>query len=483
VPFKLYAKEQKSLFGEILDWMLTPLLLLWPITLALTWWFSQGVASVPYDRALGANTRAVANLVSVRGEQAQTAITSVSMPASTRDVLRADEADAVYFQVLGARGEFVAGERDLPLPPEGEKPVVGELRFRDADLELVTLRVAYTWVRLGPADAKPVLVQVAETRDKRATLAADIMKGAVLPQFLTIPLAILMVWFALERSLRPVRRLEQRIKEREVGDLSPIDETAAPQELAPMVKSVNTLMSRMSQSLISQRRFLADAAHQLKTPLAGLRMQAELALKEGTDASELKQSLRQISHSSVRATHTVNQLLALARVEGVASLTMHPVNLVSAVAEAVAESLPQALDKRIDLGYEGPSAGEVSVRLRGNPTLVKEMVRNLIDNAVAYTPEGGIVTARLWVDPFSQTQIIQVEDNGPGIPVAERELVIQPFYRPLGNAVDGSGLGLAIVVEIAKQHGGKLTIEDAKPGAEPPGTHMTLTFAAQGVVG
>jgi len=233
-------------------------------------------------------------------------------------------------------------------------------------------------------------------------------------------------------------------------------------------------------SLSTQKRFLADAAHQLKTPLAGLRMQADLAQRE-TDADELKKSLKQIGRASVRATHTVNQLLALARAETAGrSLAKQRVDLVDVIAEAIQESLPHALDKHIDLGYEGHAAGEAASRVDANGTLLKEMVRNLIDNAINYTPEHGQVTARLLADRMGGELMLMVEDTGPGIAEAERALVFQPFYRTLGTNVDGSGLGLAIVAEIAQQHGATVEIESCGHPAPLPGARLTVRFAGRG---
>ena len=265
--------------------------------------------------------------------------------------------------------------------------------------------------------------------------------------------------------------------------MSPLDEGAVPQEVGPLVDSVNDLLTRLKDSIAIQKRFLADAAHQLKTPLAGLRMQADLAQRPGASEAELKQSLQQIGRASMRATHTVNQLLSLARAEGSnAELARQACDLARITQEAVREAVPRALERRIDLGYDGPEPGQRAVQLRGNPTLLHEMARNLVDNALKYTPSSaeraGVVTARVRGDYAQGTLTLQVEDNGPGIAPAERAHVLQPFYRVLGNGVDGSGLGLPIVEEIARQHQASVGIEDAHPGEQPPGTRFTVRFAS-----
>jgi two-component system sensor histidine kinase TctE len=474
---KLFQREQRSLFGEILDWMLTPLLLLWPISLALTWLVAQNIASRPFDRALEYNVQALAQLIKSDAKGV-----SFNLPQPAREILRADEVDMIYFQVLGVRGEFLSGERDLPLPAQEEKPAPGEVQMRDAEMRGSPIRVAYLWVPIDQPGFQYALVQVAETLEKRSVLATEIIKGVMLPQFVILPLAVLLVWLALVRGIKPLSQLEERIRSRKSDDLSPLDDKVVPLEVAPLVSSINDLLTRLKESIATQKRFLADAAHQLKTPLAGLRMQADLAQREASSAAELKQSLQQIGRASVRATHTVNQLLSLARAEsGGAGITRQTCDLVSITMEVIQDSLPRAMEKRIDLGYEGVELGSHGVTILGNDTLIKELIRNLIDNAINYTPSTpdspGIVTARVLSDGFSQVVVLQVEDNGPGIPATERELVFQPFYRALGNEADGSGLGLPIVVEIVQKHDAVLELEDAQPGKPMPGAKFTIRFS------
>ncbi len=483
------AREQRSLFGEILDWMLAPLLLLWPMSVALTWLVAQNIAGRPFDRDLAEMARAVARQVVVApGSVERPSGVRLRLPEVATEVLRADDADKVYFQVLGARGEYIAGDRSLPVPDES--PLVTQtLKYRDDEVHDDEVRVAYLWLPpTGVPGEQPPLVQVAETRDKRARLATEIIKGVIVPQFVVLPLAVLLVWFALARGIRPLNELQQRIRKRESHDLSPLAERDVPEEVAPLVGAINDLLGRLDRSMASQKQFLADAAHQLKTPLAGLRTQAELAQREieagQRDPKALSQSLQYIAQSSERAAHMVNQLLAMARAE--AKTQARPpevVDLAELVRETVRDFVPKAMDKRIDLGYEGPE-GEAAWRgwLMGQPLMVRELVRNLVDNALQYTPAGGTVTARVVDDPFGQVVVLQVEDTGPGIPEAERALVLQPFYRALGTNVDGSGLGLAIVNEIAQQHGAELIIADARPRASAaaqgmsPGSLFTVRF-------
>ncbi|MDQ0573336.1 two-component system sensor histidine kinase TctE [Variovorax paradoxus] len=476
---KLFQRAQRSLFGEILDWMLTPLLLLVPVSIGVTWLVAQGIANAPFDRALEYNVQTLARLVTV-----QQGRTEFVLPQPAREILRADDADRVYYQVLDGHGKLLSGEADVPHPNTDEPPVMGVVLLRNGEMRGKPVRVASLWLDDGGDDTAPALLQVAETREKQSVLAIEIIKGVLLPQFAILPLAVLLIWLALVRGIKPLSVVEARIRERRPGDLSPLDESSVPLEVVPLVSSVNELLDKLNDSIHTQKRFLADAAHQLKTPLAGLRMQADLAQREGANADELKQSLKQIGRASVRATHTVNQLLSLARAESTGAGTgRQPCDLARLTIEVVREAVPRAIEKRIDLGYDGAEAGAPGVVLEGNATLLKELVRNLVDNAINYTPSSperpGVITARVLADPFGQVVLLQVEDNGPGIAESDRELVFEPFYRVLGNEADGSGLGLPIVREIANQHHAQVKLEDAHPGRQPPGARFTVRFEGE----
>ena len=487
-PQPLPARRHRSLFGEILDWMLAPLLLLWPMSVVLTWLVAQGLANQPYDRELGTKVRQLAQEVAFQRQPGGRTEATFRLSPAAVEMLRADDTDLIYFQVLGSRGEPLAGERAIPMPRDDAPP--GEVRFRDETVRDAEVRVAYLWVAgAEPGSGATPLIQVAETLGKRSRLATEIIKGVILPQFVILPVAVLLVWLALARGIEPLNELQQRIRRRESSDLSPIDENAAPEEVSPLVRAINDLLARLDQSIKAQKRFLADAAHQLKTPLAGLRTQAELAQREidagHHDPMALKASLQQIARSSQNAAHMVNQLLAMARAEDEEQgAPREAVSLATLATETVRDFVPRALDKRIDLGYEGPAwlrGRAPAVRVRGNEVLLRELVRNLVDNALRYTPPGGTVTVRVLADPFGQVVVLQVEDSGPGIAPGEREQVFQPFYRSLGTNVDGSGLGLAIVREIADRHAAEITLSDARPRSPSgagPGTLFTLRFAA-----
>jgi two-component system sensor histidine kinase TctE len=493
------SPQQGSLFGEILDWMLAPLLLIWPISVALTWLVAQGIAGRPYDRELGETARSL-------GQQVATATPATlgrgkdryALAPEAAALLRADASDTVYYQVLGLRGELLSGDATLPVPTEDAPVAPWELHFRDDEVGSDAVRVAYLWVApAGQAGSgRTMLVQVAETMGKRARLTNEIIKGVILPQFVILPLAVLLVWLALARGISPLNELQRRIRSRESSDLSPIDEQRVPDEVAPLVRAINDLLARLDSSMSRQKHFLADAAHQLKTPLAGLRTQAELIQREidagRASPEEMKRSLAQIARASERAAHMVNQLLAMARAEDVEqALRREPVNLAEIAIDTVRDFVPRALERRIDLGYDGVVPDDSRLRVHGQPVLLGELIRNLVDNALLYTPAGGLVTVRVVEDPFGQVVVLQVEDSGPGIAPGEREKVFQPFYRSLGSGVEGSGLGLAIVKEIVQQHEAEITLDDTRlrrivgseaggewPDGQGTGARFTIRFPA-----
>jgi len=473
---KLFQLRRKSLFGQILDWMLTPLLLLLPLSVMLSWVVAESIAGRPFDRGLEHNVKALVQLIKTDRQHLL-----FNLPSPAREILRADDTDIIYYQVIGAHGELVSGDGDFPIPPEDDKSSLGEMHLRDDKMHGVNIRVAYEWVKVDLPNAKPVLVQVGETLEKRSVLATEIIKGVLLPQLVVLPLVVLLVWLALGHGIEPLNALGERIRQRKPDDLSPLEGHYVPKEIAPLVASFNDLLTRLKDSIATQKRFLADAAHQLKTPLAGLRMQADLAQREGSNTQELKKSLQLIGRASIRATHTVNQLLSLARAEsGNASIAHSPCNIVEIAQSVIQDSLPHALERHIDLGYEGVGADSRGVRILGNATLLKELVRNLVDNAMSYTPSNaqtpGVITVRVLSDTAAKVVALQVEDSGPGIPATEREQIFQPFYRVLGTEVDGSGLGLAIVMEVAQLHGATVNVQDASPGKPNPGASFTVLF-------
>jgi two-component system, OmpR family, sensor histidine kinase TctE len=459
------SSEPNSLFGEILDWMLAPLLLLWPISIAVTNHVANDIANEPYDQALAENVGAIIRLVKVVGDKV-----TVNLPAPAKAILHADEQDATYFQVRGPKNEVLAGDKALSALSGDERAATDVVRFRDGSIEGESIRIAYQAVAL--AEERTLLVQVAETRKKREALASRIISGVLLPQFAIIPLAVVLVWLGLSRGLRPLSRLRERMARRRPGDLSPISIRGTPEELQPMLHSFNQLLGRLEENLQAQQRFIADAAHQMKTPVTGLRMQAELAMTE-TDPSQLRRSVEQIALGAERAGHLISQLLTLARAEA-SHEKLHRFEIVDieALAHSVTfEWVERAQVKRIDLGFEG---SDWPLAVDGVPLLLREMLKNLLDNAIKYTPAGGRVTVRLMAGEHA---VLEVEDNGIGVPAEDRERVFERFYRVLGTDADGSGLGLPICREIAEQHRATISL---LAGHEGHGSRVVVVFPRAG---
>lgn len=449
--------------------MLAPLLFVWPLSIAFTHYFANNVANFPYDQALREHVAAIARQVKlVNGKP------MLTLPASTRALLRADETDSVYFHVVTRDGKLLAGDKDLPMPTRAldAEIIAGEIYLRDAEFNGQDLRFAYTYLAEAkmPKDSW-VVVEVAETTEKRNQLANKIVASVILPQFIIIPLAVMLVWFGLSRGLRPLTRLRKMIEARDPADLSPIATRRVPEELEPLVEAFNEMLERMKKNVEAQQRFVADAAHQMRTPLTGLKTQAQFAIRE-TDPDALRHALRQIAMGVDRAGRLVNQLLTLARTEGGGEPSQQkhePLDLAVLIREIVEDWVMVAIEKGIDLGYES----DRPAMIMGNAFLLRELAKNLLDNALRYTPSGGHVTCRILVN--ANAVVLEVEDNGVGISEDESELVFERFYRVNDAASEGSGLGLAIVQEIAMQHDSKASL---RPNANGRGAVARVTFAA-----
>ncbi len=460
-PFVTF-EYPNSLFGEILDWMLAPLLLLWPISIAATNHVASFIANQPYDQHLADNVTAITKLVKIDGDRV-----TVNLPASARTVLRTDETDQLLYQVVAPNTRVVQGDREIPWPPLPAKIEAGKVLFRDERIDAENVRIAYAFIPVREG-LPPAVVQVAETLKKREALSGSIIYGVLLPQFAIIPLAVILVYMGLTRGIAPLRALQQRIHRRRPTDLSPIPVTRVPDEVRPVVEAFNQMMGRLEENLQAQQRFIAQAAHQMRTPLTGLKTQTEIALSE-TDPAQMRQALKLIAESTERASHMINQLLILARAEA-SHEKLHqvvPVDLDALAREITTEWVMRALAKEIDLGYE-----ESGTRLMidGVPLLLREMLTNLIDNAIKYTPRGGHVTVRTRA---AEMAVVEIEDDGVGIAPDERESVFERFYRVLGTGEEGSGLGLPIAAEIAELHRAKIELAE---GAEGRGCLFRVSF-------
>jgi two-component system, OmpR family, sensor kinase len=294
-------------------------------------------------------------------------------------------------------------------------------------------------------------IQVAQNRDAREARARSLALRAVMPIVLLAPLLMAAVWWLITRSLDPVQRIRRQVAGRPADDLSPLPEAGLPEEVLPLVRELNLLFDRVRLAFDAQRHFVADAAHELRSPLAALKLQAQ-ALHRNGDAAQREAALQRLEAGIERAIRLVSQMLALARAESESPAQTERIGLQQLAREAVAEVLPAARERGIDLGLETDTEAEVT----GHPGALHMLLRNLLENAVKYTPAGGRVD--ISITPGDTGTQLVVEDSGPGVPDAERERVFDRFYRTADAAAAGSGLGLAIVRTIAEQHGATVTL-------------------------
>jgi two-component system sensor histidine kinase TctE len=320
-------------------------------------------------------------------------------------------------------------------------------------------------------DAKPaqaVTVEIAETLNKRHDLAWLILVSVILPQLVLIAIAGLLVWFGVAHGLAPLNRLREAVSARSHLDLSPIAAEGAPAEVHPLLNAINDLLARLNEVLTFQSRFIADAAHQLRTPVAGLKTHIEVALREN-DLAQTKHALAHLYTGVERLSRLVSQLLSLARNEPntVRTLNFVPLDLNKLARETTMEWVPEAYQKNIDLGFEG---SETPVPMNGDPTRLTELINNLLDNAIRYSRDRGRVTVRV---TRGERQRLSVSDDGPRIPEEERDRVFERFHRLLGSHASGSGLGLAIAQEIARLHDADISLGDDIDGV---GNTFTVSF-------
>ena len=459
-----------SLFSEMLDWMLAPFLLLWPLSVGLTYLIGISLANDAFDRGLASKTRALAEQAVWNQQQ-----NSIKLIAELKTLLADDDTTSHFYRIDNAKGEFLLGDPELPAVPIEQLLDDGLVAFRTVDFHESTLRVAALRQKSAANSAAPtapdagsIVVYMGESTEKRTALAREIMKGIVFPQMLVVPLMVFLMWLGLRRGTAPLERLRGQVMTREVGDVRPLQAPEAPEEVAPLINAFNELLARVEHEGAAQKRFIANAAHQLRTPLAGIKMQTELALRS-VEPDEKTEALNKIAAGTARTAHLINQLLALARTEGAAanSLPMSAVDFGSIARDVVASAYPLASNKQIDLGFDAP---DELVIVQGHADLLRELVSNLVDNAIRYTPVNGRVTVRVF-DHASPT--LEVEDDGIGIPEAERELVFERFYRVIGGLEAGSGIGLAIVREIAVRHGASVSVITPQVGS---GSLFRVTF-------
>ena len=429
---------------RLLKWLIGPILVLNLAGAALTYLLAWTPAQLAFDQGLSDAALALAARVR-QGPQGAL----LDLPAQAEQVLRADRADATYFAVRRADGTLIAGDADFP--------VLGPANVQDAMARGEPVRVATASVRAG---GDTIRVAVAKTLRKRGQIRSATIRALVLVEGLfTLALAGL-IWFSVTSGLLPLSRMRANLNARAGADLEPIADEGVPYELTPVVSAFNDLLGKVRAGARAQHDFLANVAHQLRTPLAGMKLQLEwLGQRHAGDADSVR-SVGLMLQSNERMIRQTNQLLALARAEPsrFEKTRLEPLDLSALVAEVVQYFVDEAGKKDIDIGFDLQPAS-----VKGDSLLLRDLVDNLVDNAVRYTPAGGTVTVRC-LRGADGGGVLEIEDSGPGIAVHQRAQVFQRFVR-LDDKVAGSGLGLAIVRDIAQAHGAAIDIADGPGGS------------------
>lgn len=439
--------RQNSLRKQLIVRMLLVMLPLFILLWIIAYFSSQYFINAAFDRSLTRRTYALADQVEVISGRAH-----VDIPVAAREMLAFDQEDLLFYRVLDPQSRVIEGERVMPPLPgkKGVKP--GHLIVYDGIKDGEKVRVAAFALSLKGTSARgTVLVQVGETLSRRSALAQRATLAIVIPMLLMTLTAAAAIAYGVGRGLEPLSRLRDRLSARKAFDLSPVPLEGTPAELRPFLDEINSLLLRLSGAVDAQSRFVADAAHQLRTPIAGIRAQAEAALVNA-QPDDAQHALARIAQATQTMGELVQKLLILARVDAAENtLRLIPLDGVELVREVAREWAPQALAKGAEIGFDSPDRDAPQV---GDAQLLREMLSNLIDNALRY----GGTRISLTVYRTEQGVTWCVADDGPGIPESQRAAVFLPFFR-LSGGVDGAGLGLTIVQRIANLHGAKVRLD------------------------
>jgi two-component system sensor histidine kinase TctE len=434
--------RRSSIRRRLFVFLIPALLLLVIGAAALTYHVALRVATSAYDRSLLDPALDIAANIRVDAKGPR-----LAMQAQAQQALLYDHEDDVVFQIRDSSGAVVIGDAALEAPP---KLAPGERTFFDGRFRAEPVRIAAVRSDSG------MYVQVAETLHKRNRLVWEILAAGLLPALLIAAGTLALAWTGIARGLAPLASIRMQLLRRTPHDLRPLEDDATPVEIAPAIEALNRLFAKLRESNESQQRFMANAAHQLRTPLAGLQLHLELLLRSELDP-EVRTEIAGMHAATVRASHLANQLLALAKAEASAEnpAAAANVDLYTVADHAAQEWVQRAIARDIDLGFVLEHAS-----VSGNALLLGELLDNLLDNALRYARQGGSVTVRCGYE--AGTPYLSVEDDGPGIPRASHSRVFERFYRVPGTPGDGAGLGLAIVKEVASRHGGTVEIDSSR---------------------
>lgn len=442
----------KSLRLQLLCWLLLPLAGLMALNVWTSFRQARSTADLVTDRTLDAAARAIAEDVRVdRG------VIDAVVPPVALEMFDTGHRDRVYYRVDTGAGRLLVGYPDLPVTSERLKdgiPAHFADTYRGELLRLAALRYPV----VGAGDGERIVVVVGVTLAGHGAMVRELWVGGMVRQLLLLVAAAVLVLLGLRRGLAPLMRLRDAVRDRDRNDLTPISDTAVQSELRPLVEALNAYMGRVEGQMAAQRRFVANAAHQLRTPLALLATQATFARRSGNGA-ERDQALAGVEESTRRLARLAAQLLTLSRAEPGGRRPRDEVIDLADSTRRVMEGLADfAIERGIDLGLDVLSEATAA----GDGAMLREAIVNLVDNALRYTPTGGTVTVTVSGGPDGA--VLVVEDSGPGIPPEERERVFERFYRLPGTPGDGSGIGLSIVREVVEGAGGHLVLGTSVAG-------------------
>ncbi|MDR0529114.1 MAG: sensor histidine kinase [Zoogloeaceae bacterium] len=460
---RLYPAASYSLRARLLVFLLIPLLaLLLGVSAVMDYLGGLRVADDAYDQALCSTTLALSAIF-----RRETKSASGEMERAA-DFLLVDTLDQVHYLIADTQGRRLAGDaRMLPLIQK-TKAAQKSPAYRFDTLEGEKVRVATSWLSPNRFFPKEVVIVVAETVRKREAAASEIMLIALFGDALFVLVAFFVFFAGMRHAYRPLARIVRQIEARQSDDLSLIDERAAPREIYALIRAMNRLLSHLQGAGVAQQNFISSAAHQLRSPLAALQAQIDVAAKSARE--EIPRHLRVMRESVIRLSRLIKQMLALARAAPNANRNVEwtPLALEALIENAASDFVDSAASAGVDLGFELAPANVMGVAWA-----LREMLANLTDNAIRYVGAGGIVTARCGTLADGRAWL-EVEDNGPGIPEAMRERAFSRFVR-FSDKADGSGLGLAIVREVAQSHRARAEL---LPGARGQGLRARVTFPA-----
>ena len=452
--------RNRSLKAEMLFRLIIPLILFVIFDGILSYFVTLHYVDEAYDRWLLDSAESLIQEIKVREGKV-----SIDLPDVALEIFKWDEGDKTYFKITSSTNEVLAGDQSVPEPKklktDWSKPIFFNDKMYGESVRIVSMLITID------ASSTKAYIHVAETLNKRRAMMIDTLLADVIPQIILILLTSIHLLTGLTKGLKPLHLLANKIAQRSSRDLSPIPEQLVFLEVRTLTNTINELLEAHTQAIANQQRFIANAAHQLRTPLAGLKLQAERALRE-KDIAAMKPALQQIQNSADRMSHLTTQLLVLAKSELInGTYELVPVNLHQLAKHVCMEWVPKALNKGMKLAFESL---DDELYVQGDEVLLRELLINLIDNAMNYSGINGNIIVKLNSNP---RPCLTVEDDGVGIPESETNKIFERFYRIPSSTGNGCGLGLAIVKEIADLHNARIQL---KKSEFKSGTRIDLIF-------